>query len=406
MFKSGGHRLAQSGKKVGTHEWPKVLEILDGALGEGVKRPTPLLGGMGNYADLDNVARTLGNLDVLGREIHTNGPAIKQAFGNMVSVGSAMANEAEAIGRTRALLELLETGMDPVRAYEEVGRLFVDYSVNSEVERFLRDVIPFAKFSLGALRWSSDIARRPALVNWMGRVQGSTRAGEGEDVGFVPERVSEGFALPLPWLDRDGNRMFLTSLGLPLESTLTLLGSPTTTGFRRNVLAGINPVLRSPMEATVNRSFYFGDEWAKYRRAPQWIPKQLAQKIELPNGEIRYEIPGEVNELLNALPASRVDSMVNKLVDSKRGVFDKLLNSFTGARTMSVDTRRELENRLVKYLRDKAASGQVGEALIYFDRLSPEDTPEDLKLVLRSLRQVQKEKRKEKKIGMQRGLGF
>ena len=392
--------------KVGNYTWDEVAETLEAAMGQKPRGPGgPVLGDMvGNPADLDEASRIFGNFDKLGREIHTNGHKARQAWNAMVRAGSGIANEAEQANRARVVLKLLESGMSKAQAIEEAGRLFVDYSHVSEIERFLRDVIPFAKFSLGALRWSSDIARRPALVNWIGRVQGSARDSEGED--FLPERAADSLSLPLPWRDREGNKLFLTSLGLPLEVTLNLLGTPTTRGVRRNVLSGMHPLVRMPLEATTNRSFFFGDEWAQYRKAPTWIPEDLAQKIELPNGEVRYEIDGRVNELFNAMPTSRMDGMVNKLLDSKRDVWDKLLNTFTGARTLSVNGRRELEKRLQKYLKDKAASGQVGEALIYFDRLSPEDTPEDLKIVLQSLRAVQAEKRKERKQAVRKGLGF
>jgi hypothetical protein len=188
------------------------------------------------------------------------------------------------------------------------------------------------------------------------------------------------------------NAEFITGLGLPFETSIALLGPGTF--LRKNVLGGMLPPLRLGAEAVVGKSFYFGSDFGTFRHAPAWLPAAFTDEITLPDGTKRYEISGQANELLNALPTSRLEGLVSKWLDSNRSKVSTLLQTLTGVRTISVDMRQEMERRLVDYLKSKAKSGQVGETLVFFNRMDPESIPEDLKLVLGTLTDMKKERRK------------
>ena len=126
----------------------------------------------------------------------------------------------------------------------------------------------------------------------------------------------------------------------------------------------------------------------------------------LPDGTRRFEVDGRINELINAMPTARLDGMTNKLFDSNRSSFNKAINLLTGARISSVDVEQELKLRLQDYLKDKARAGQVGETLVYFSRMESQAMPEDLKIVLASLKTLQREKRKQKNAGLLKGSIF
>src|SRR5690606_1927246 len=163
-------RLTQRGTKVGPYTWPEVAKILDQALGRGLRRPAERAfeATATNQADL---LSRLSEIDHLGREVFNNGSKAGIAFRRMVKTGSDMADSIEKRFRAQATLSLLAKGVPPDQALKRVGDAFVDYSLNSEVERFLRDVIPFAKFSLHSLKWAKNIAHEPRLVNWMVRAR-------------------------------------------------------------------------------------------------------------------------------------------------------------------------------------------------------------------------------------------
>jgi hypothetical protein len=380
--------LNATGKRVGTYTWPEVASILDRTLGPRVSQ--------------SDLMQRLGHIDALGREIFLPATApglapqvrMARAFRRWTKIGEDMASSLETTFRSNAMLQLLAKGVDATEAIRRVNRAFVNYNVNSVTERFLRDTIPFARFTIGSSVWLKTMAEKPRVLNWMGRLQGSARGMQEEDL-WLPERAEDSLAVPLPWKDKDGNLMFLLGLGLPMETSLQVLGMATPRGFRRGVLGGMHPVLRVPAEAVTNRSFYFGGEFGEYRKAPAWIREAgLADEITLPDGTKRWEISGSANEILNALPTSRMDSMLNKLLDDNRPKWDALINVTTGVRTVTVDMRTELRKRVEQYLKAKVASGEVGETLIYFNRLDPETTPEDLKIVLQGLADLRAEGRR------------
>lgn len=399
-------RLAKNpAANVGNYSWQQVGKELQKHLGDRVSWGAggKALGGAGNVADIMD---RMSEFDYLGREIFENGPWISKKFRRMVKAGHDLANEIEVRHRAFHFLDLIKRGIDPAEASSIVGRAFVDYSTNSTTEWWIRQFLPFSKFAMGSALWAKSAAERPFAtgLTTMARIQGSFSGGEAQ---FLPERAEDSLALPLPWLDAEGNQTFLLGLGLPLETTLNIMGANPLNpqGARRQILGALNPAVALPLEYVADRDFYFGDEFGNYRTAPEWIPRAMTKKIVLPNGKVRYEISGTANKILSSLPTSALDSMVNKLFATNRGWLDKTFNTLTGVRTMSIDQEREFKLRLQDYLKDKARSGQVGETLVYFARKGEGDMPEDLKVLLASLGEL-KAQQKKRQAGVRRGFGF
>lgn len=412
-------RLAKSGKTWGGRSWNEVVGLMDNFLGAKTKSAdvtdltrrieelpnwSEILHGRGSFKD-----RTGSDLRAAARFAKDPSRSARKklqiSFRRMVKLGMDIADDMEVRHRATAFLALLDKGLEPTQAMKQVGDMFVDYSLNSTVERVIRDIFPFAKFVIGSTKWAKTVAERPRLVSWMGRTQGSLAS---DEYSFLPERVEDSWALPIPWEDKEGNVQFLTGLGLPIEVTMNIMGAPfSAQGFRRQILGGVHPVVRLPAEWATNRSFYFGDEWGKYRKAPEWLPEEFTTKITLPDGRVRYEVPGAINELVRALPSSRLDSMVEKMLDDRRAWWNTAINNLTGARIASVDVEQELRLRLQDYLKDKARSGLAGETLVYFSRVEDQEMPEDLKVVLATLGELKKEKRQaQKKAALVRPVGF
>jgi hypothetical protein len=382
--------IRASQRKIGNHSMSEVMDGLDVLLGGHftIRGERQVLGS----ADL---AFRWTDYDFYMREITQNGPSLKIAFNRLVKLGTDTAEFTERRLRAQGFISLLEKGVPIDEAIKRVGDAFVDYSMNSTAERWLRDVIPFAKWSLGAAKWGEKVLTDPptrAFLNAAGRAR---NPGEGE---FLPERAEDSLALPLPWLDSEGNKIFLLGLGLPLETTLQLLALPTAQGARRLVLGGLQPALQLPLKAVTNRNFYFGDDFGDYRKAPAWarVIPGLVTEVPVGDGRIRYEISGTANEIISAMPTSRIESMIDKWFDTRRSVIDKVLNSLTGIRTVSVDVEQEFKLRMMDYLKAKALSGQVGETLIYFDRFKNEDLPEDIRIMLESMKTLKAEARKKR----------
>jgi hypothetical protein len=321
----------------------------------------------------------------------------------LVRQGHQVSHQMERAHRIGGFLELLQKGVPAPEAFERVERSFVNYDVSSNVERVVRDILPFAKFAMASTAWLQEIAKRPRLA-WPARLNAAAGGGA---PGHLPEHIREGIGIPIGE-DEQGQQQYLTSLGLPQEAafeSLSVLPTPSkegmTTGFRRNVLGAMQPLLRLPAEATVNRSFYFGSEWAKYRRAPNMLAKlggdvPGVEEIELPDGRKLYEVPALFNEALSAQPLSKVVKTIDSWFDDRKTPLEKVLTSTTGLRIHSVDEERELKKALASYLQDKVSEGSVAEVRRYFSRLDPDETPEDLKLVLDTYAEKMKSKRRKK----------
>lgn len=323
------------------------------------------------------------------------GGATLGLFGGLVGLAEQVANWLEGSARINAHLTLLAKGVEPAEAVDRVGRIFVNYDVNSVAERAVRDVFPFAKFSLASVAWLEEFARRPLTLTPLARAQSSAR---NEDTGaFLPEAVREGVGFPL------GADRFAGSLGLPHESSLAMLGAVPTPGrgllgLRRNVLGQIHPAFRLPLEAMVDRSFFFGTEWGRYRKAPNLLgylglDEPLAgvgvgEIVTGPGGRRTYEVDALFNEVLSASPFSRVVRSADAFFDARRSTWQKLVRGLTGVRDYDVDVDREAREAILRWLDDEVRAGRVAEARHFFSRLSPEETPATLQVMLEGLEAV------------------
>ncbi len=381
-------KLEETGTKVGKHSWTEFSSIIDGAVPQ-----------WQNVADLD---RAIGSLDAFGHEINYGWNEVLQGkAGNrllagirkVVQFGADLANASEQHYRVGAMIDLLRKGVDPVEATRRMQKVYVNYNVNSQAERFARDAIPFLRFTLGSTQWVKTIASKPRLAAWMGRVKGSAE-NSSEDQGPLPSRASESLAIPLPWADAKGNAMFLTSLGLPQEVAMKVLGVGTPQGFRQQILGGLSPVIRFPLEAATGKSMFFNEEFGSYRKAPSWLPDALTQEITLPDGTKRREISGVINEVLGSLPTSRIEGFVDSALSENKPAWQTLVNFATGARVLSVDQEKELARRLAAFLKAEADKGTVGSTLAWFSRLSKEDMPPEVTAALKAVQQQKADRRR------------
>lgn len=310
-------------------------------------------------------------------------------FKQLVKTGERMANYTEDLHRFQAFNRLLENGVDPYVAIDRMQKAFVNYNVNSSKELFLRDIIPFARFALGSGGWAKQIAQRPAETGMttLAHAQ-NTAQGLAETTGsFLPPQAQGGLALPLPWKDEEGNVEFLIGLGLPQEVVVNMMGVATMQpmALRKQILGGLHPLLKLPAEAVTDRSFYFGTEFGEYRRG--LLGGRIGtDEIVLPDGTVRKEVPGIINEWGSAMPWARQMGIVNKLVDNREKHWGKLLLQLgTGVRMQTVNEKRELKRRLLAYLQAAEKRGQVRQLDRFFSRLRPEDMPENLKIALNTM---------------------
>lgn len=390
---------------VGRYTYAEVVEILQDGLNkvnQGDLRA--------NLAAMDTAVEVLGESHALMKRAplpRGKGPMgwAAKKFDAMVEFGEAMANQVEAASRTGAILDFLEQGLDSTEALRRTGRAFVDYRSASTTEAWVRQIFPFAKFQIGSAAWLGEFARRPRLLQPLTNLRNSAEA-QLEEGEVLPEGVASSFALPMG-KDKEGKRRYLTSLGLPHEASLNMAGSASSfAGFRKGVLASMHPMAKFPLEGATNRDFFFGDEFASYTKSPT-IARPLATEVKQAGGTSRYEIPGFWREVFDTLPVSRVSNMIDRFFDEQRPLWDAALQATTGVRFRGVDEEKELNRSIRRYLESKSGNGSLGEFTNWVAKGDPENMPEDLKIVLKGLNQVRRErgqKRKQLQMGRPGGL--
>lgn len=309
-----------------------------------------------------------------------------------VQFGARVAAHVEDSFRLQAFMGLIEKGVDLTDAARRVNKAYVDYSYQSPVERWVRDLIPFARFSLGMTPVVAEqAARRPATFTPLARLMGSTQSqGEG---AFLPEYIREGVAIPLG-TDAEGNQEFLPTLGLPQEQ-IANLGAFSPEGFRRQVLAGLQPALRTPLEASTGQSFYFGNEFGSYRRAPESLGRledllgvEVTDRYTTKEGIERREVPGWVNAwALGATPLNRFVRFADQWFDKRRSVLDNVVETASGAKIRSVDQRTEAKKVILRFLEEAAREGKIGEIERFFE-FDGREVPPAVKAALQAQRQI------------------
>lgn len=389
-----------TGIKHGPYTFSQVFDVMDQVIGNRGVNQSDLQQGIDSIQDLYGTLNTV----TVHSDPNYMGQFVRK-FREFVKTGEQWSGELETQWRMLTALQLMEKGKTPLEVVTEVNRLQVDYSRQSEIEGWIRAVIPFARYMIGASGWAGDMLRNPSgagkgLVGrvispaFLGMASRSLAGGETEQT-LAPRYVKETLALPLPWLDKEGNQQFLTSLGFPQEVVINALSlvSGRPEAIKHVLLGSMQPALKLPAEALMGRSFYFGTDFGSYRKSPLTL-EPFAQEVPGPNGTTRYEVPGIINELNNALPTAGIDSTINRLGDSRQGMAARLLNAVTGFRIQSSDREAELQRRISDYLRGQTRAGTVGELQVFFQRLKPEDVPPEVVTVLKALEQLRADRRK------------
>jgi hypothetical protein len=145
--------------------------------------------------------------------------------------------------------------------------------------------------------------------------------------------------------DEQGNRQYLSNLGLPFEalsSIPNLSASPLQAGrqIEQNIIGSTQPLLKAAYGYVSGRDPYQGSTPGSYSKVA---------------GQDLGDAGAVINQLLNSgVPfASAFGSplgVLGKAVDERTSVGEKLANLLTGARVQTVDPDRAIQDRLQAFL--------------------------------------------------------
>jgi hypothetical protein len=261
----------------------------------------------------------------------------------------------------------LRQGFVPEAAAAAVEKYHFNYGDLTQFERsVMKRVFPFWTWSSRNLPTVlEDLATHPGKVS--ATVRAGTRPARPTDE-FVPDYIGENVAIPLPGAP-GGSQRYLSSFGSPVEDEFlaaigsVLHGSPART--LGEILGGSNPAFKLPIELATGTQLHSGRQLADLR------PTSMGSLFGLLSDE--YAHPA--TEILANTPLTRFASTLDRLMDTRKGAPEQLLNLGTGARITDVDVERQKEIMARRVIEDYLTGAQGVQHFENF-AVKPENIPQ------------------------------
>lgn len=301
----------------------------------------------------------------------------KALGGNILDYPGDMFKGAEQRMRYGLYKDLLKKGSSADDAARIVRESFYDYGISSAENRLVRDIIPFAQFMGKAIPQQAKLfAEKPALASAVANLYAP-----GRDEPVMPNMEGK-VNIPIG-TDEQGNRQFLSNLGLPFEALgvlPNLSANPLQAGrdIEQNIVGSSQPLLKAAYSYISGRDPYFGSMPGSY------------QKVA---GQDLGSAGAIINQVLNSgVPfASAVTSplgTVGKALDERTSLAEMAVNQLTGARVQTVDPDRAIQQRLQAYLeRDPS----IGQFRTFYDK-GDDVVAQDMLAALKSAKDKLKQK--------------
>ena len=274
--------------------------------------------------------------------------------------------------RLNGMIDLVEKGIDIEEAAKKVTAAFLDYrGYGSKAERAIRDVIPFAKFTIEQTpRTLAAVARRPVMTQpW----RAMSRAGRENIQGPLPQWLEGQPLIGLGEGER-GPRV-LHQFGTPLEDLDRLAtGQGVGRTLEQSVVGAAAPPLKWLYMAASGRDPFTGREVTRQVKGPSVLgklPPALqkligAEQITTPSGYKFTKVPWQVAAVLRDQPLTVQFRAFDTMMDQNQSLISKSINLITGMRVIELDTEYELKRRIRDYLTKKVQQGEVGEFARFF----------------------------------------
>ena len=194
-------------------------------------------------------------------------------------------------------------------------------------------------------------------------IRGANRAVD-ED-SSLPDYVSKGISFPLGE-NEDGTKHYLTGLGLMHEGPLNLL-TPDIQRGGLGILSQLNPILKAPLEAATNESFFQSSPEGG-RSLDDLDPllgrtaSNIGNSLGLTDRKVPYHFPKMLELGVANSPAARYLSTVRQLSDPRKTWLQSGLGTMSGLRISTISPAAQdavLRERASKIMR--SLGGRVFE---------------------------------------------
>jgi hypothetical protein len=221
----------------------------------------------------------------------------------------------------------------------------IDYTPDAftATERRIKRAVPFYSYTRGiAPLVAENILYRPGGLQTQ-TIRAINRASEPNEDFFTPEYLRQSAAIPLPGASpAEGLQRFLTNEDLPYEGLINLFSpgvgnTPTqvaTSTLQKtgmNLLGQLNPLIKAPLEAILNRQLYTGRQMSDLYSVLEQDIGPLGRPLE--------------QALVNFVPGgTKINSIYRTLRDDRLSPGDKAVklavNNLLGVKITDVDQER------------------------------------------------------------------
>lgn len=278
--------------------------------------------------------------------------------------------------RLPLFLRGLKQGHSPAEAAKIVFKYHFDYLPETGLTVFEKNVmkrlIPFYVWTRNNVPLQLEmIMKQPGTFAGMEKVRQSLIGKEGrEEMKWLPEWMKEMFIFPtgaipgINWKD-DAGRSLWTQLDLPLEDINKL---PISSSGIREIASMLTPFLKYPIEAYMNRNFYFGGDIVNPKLPKEMQTTKVTETLKhLPNPikkflnfrEVKYRdwrYPEEKKFItryeMDAKKLHFINSFLGRYYSTLKGVFDediplewKISRYVGGVPVRPIDIPEEKEQR-------------------------------------------------------------
>lgn len=348
----------------------EVLGILRDRKGELVSR----LGERYSYDEVRRLARERGIfgafkgraefIETIGEELGTGG-AVSRTVGSrnpLFRAGRTVGGAIEDEARLTNFVTNLRRGLSPDEAARRTKQFLFDYDNLSAFEKgVMRRAIPFYTF----MRKNVELQARQ-LLQQPGKQAVFVKAFENlgdpdaqaREAPYLPEYVREGLAVRLGE-DVQGNPLYLSGLGLPIEDLNKLLtptqGDESAAGrtITKTFLAALSPLVKPLLELPQDRDLFLDEPISEldrvynvYGRLLERAPEAFRDFVDFKKeftrrGDVRYTVDPHKLYAVRNFVVARVYTTGGKFFDERKDTPSALLNALTGAKPNSIDLERQ-----------------------------------------------------------------
>lgn len=314
-------------------------------------------------------------LEELGLGVRTMSGTGRHGLGKIASKVSAYVEDR---ARLTAFVGLLEKGVPAPEAIRRTQRMFVDYDVQGSLDRMLRDVVPYARFTVGNTpAVISGAARRPAILAPHVAAAESVQRSD----PLASEEARSGFGIKV------GDGQFLAGLGLPTQAAAETLNNLSSWEGARKTLAQTALPINAFLQKATNTNLYFGGEFNRPTSAPDWLPSVGPVRDTAYGGK---EFTPGMSQLLYSGPLSRMTGIARTLDE---GDLSKIASKvLIGAGIRTVDEERAASKVVKGWLEEAASKGEVGKINSFYERGTHPEV-EELVRLWAGLRKAERERR-------------